>query len=176
MGGALAEPCKTFPDIFLPETIFHKFPFLLPNLVCTAVLAFGVLIGILFLEETHAEKKYNRDYGLETGEWLLRRLKACGDSMKDLTLTSDKSMSVTLHETHELLDDEELPEYSPADDGGLPGYRTTDGTPRQSSSRCPSPGPDSVSAHGPSKDVVRGTDKAFTKQVVLVIAAFGILA
>ena len=53
LGGALAQPCDSYPTLFARGSIFDRFPFLLPNLVCAIILAFGVLIGILFLEETH---------------------------------------------------------------------------------------------------------------------------
>jgi hypothetical protein len=42
--------------MFPKGTIFEKFPYLLPNFVCTVIVLCGLVIGILFLEETHAEK------------------------------------------------------------------------------------------------------------------------
>ena len=176
MGGTLAQPTKTFPKLFAPNTIFDKFPFLLPNLVCTVVLIFGVAIGILFLEETHKDKKSRQDYGLDTGRWLLRRLKIRGRAARSTATLSDKSVGITIQESLQLMDDEELPEYSPADGVDLPGYRTTDGTPRQSSSRCHSPSPRHAINSHTSGSIKVGTSGAFTKQVILTIAAFGILA
>ena len=71
VGGALARPCFSYPDLFPPGTIFEQFPFLLPNLACTSVVVLGVLVGFLFLEETHHEKKYERDVGLEMGKLIV---------------------------------------------------------------------------------------------------------
>jgi len=73
IGGSLAQPCDNYPAFFARGTLFDRFPFLLPNLVFAAILAVGVTIGILFLEETHAGKKPGRDVGLEVGRWILRR-------------------------------------------------------------------------------------------------------
>src|SRR5580700_6666036 len=67
LGGALAQPCISYPGIFPPGSIFERFPYLLPNLVCTVIVSCGVVIGVLFLEETHSEKKYRRDVGIEAG-------------------------------------------------------------------------------------------------------------
>ncbi|KAI5301668.1 hypothetical protein KEM56_001480 [Ascosphaera pollenicola] len=71
MGGALAQPCENYPSLFPRGGIFDSFPFLLPNLICVAVLLLGITVGILFLEETHAEKRHQRDWGLQLGKWLL---------------------------------------------------------------------------------------------------------
>ena len=58
MGGALAQPCIVYPWLFARDLISVAYPFLLPNLVCVVILLFGIAIGVLFLEETHADKKH----------------------------------------------------------------------------------------------------------------------
>lgn len=75
LGGTLAEPVKNYPSLFSSTGIFAKYPYLLPNLVCTGVVVVGLLIGILFLEESHEDKKDNRDSGREIGQWLLSALR-----------------------------------------------------------------------------------------------------
>ncbi|KAG9236815.1 major facilitator superfamily domain-containing protein [Amylocarpus encephaloides] len=80
LGGALAKPVDNLPQLFSPGSIWETFPYLLPNLVCTIIVSFGVLVGILFLEETHEEKKYRRDPGLETGKWLINKIATCVES------------------------------------------------------------------------------------------------
>ena len=45
--------------------MFDTYPYLLPNLVCSAIVVFGLAVGVLFLEETHEDRKYDRDRGLE---------------------------------------------------------------------------------------------------------------
>ena len=177
MGGTLAQPSKSFPSLFPPGTLFDRFPFLLPNLVCTLVLIVGVSIGVLFLEETHEIKRDRRDVGLEVGAWLLRAFKLEMSATKTAPFSSDKTFSVTSTENPpNLMDEEVLPEYSPADGSDLPGYRTTDGTPRQSSSRSHSPSPRDTKSLETSEFSGVGSSKAFNKQVILAVAAFGLLA
>ena len=60
--------------MFQPGTIFDKFPFLLPNLICAVVVVISLVVGILFLEETMDDKKHRRDIGLDCGRWFLARL------------------------------------------------------------------------------------------------------
>lgn len=48
LGGALAQPCQSYPTWFPQGSLFCRFPFLLPNVVCAVILAFGVVVGILF--------------------------------------------------------------------------------------------------------------------------------
>ena len=128
------------------------------------VLAFGVLIGIFFLEETHADKKYRRDIGIEAGRWLLSHI-----GHKHTPVFVEKPAEVNIEDYENLLEDE-----SP------PGYRTTEGSPRLPSSRSHSP----RATHAGSKDTgrrlsetkSRSVKKAFTEQVILNILGFGILA
>ena len=153
-------PCDNYPALFARNTLFDRFPFLLPNLVCAIVLACGVLIGILFLEETHEEMKNRRDIGLVAGKWILRLFTRETDHKSPF----DKAGDANLDEAQSLLDDE-LP----------PGYRTTEGSPRLPSSRAASPGsPCGIETERKRKP--RGVTKVFTKQVVLNIVGYGILA
>jgi hypothetical protein len=57
--------------MFPADSVWAARPYLLPNLVCTVIVSCGVVVGILFLEETHAEKRHRRDPGLEAGRWLI---------------------------------------------------------------------------------------------------------
>ena len=140
--------------------MFDSFPFLLPNLICAIILACGVIVGILFLEETHEEKKHQRDWGIEIGSWLLARFESGGHRT-----FAGKTTQIA------------PPAFG--DDDEPPAYRTADGTPRQSLSRTR---PTSVCADDlkvklqSSKLKNQGVEKAFTKQVILNIVGFGILA
>ena len=155
LGGALAQPCLNYPSIFAKGTIFDRYPFLLPNLVCTIILVFGVIIGVLFLEETHEGRKYKRDVGLEIGQWILKRIKSPGNRIS----ISDKAAEAENEETLSLIEDD-LP----------PGYMTTEGSPRYPSSRTPSLVKDE------RRKGLRAAQKAFTKQVIMNIVGYGILA
>ena len=159
IGGALAQPCESYPDLFPKGTIFDQFPFLLPNLVCTVVLVCGVTIGILFLEETHEELKHRHDYGLELGKMLVRRITRMNrDSRIEVPL--DKAGDACFEENASLIEDDDPP----------PGYRTSEGSPHCPSSRTHSP-----VKHERSRKA-RAAKKAFTKQVVMNIVGYGILA
>ena len=166
LGGALALPCDSYPKLFVRGSIFDRFPFLLPNLVCAIILAFGVLVGLLFLEETHEEKRHRRDIGLEVGDWITRKCRR----QRPMSF-SDKVDGALFEETVTLL---LLEEDEP------PGYRSTEGTPRRQRSRSQSPVSTRLSINLMKKEGLisppRAIMKAFTRGVVLNIIGFGILA
>lgn len=116
------------------------------------------------MEETHVERKHRRDCGLEAGRWLLNRF-----SIRPAPEFRGKASEMI--EQYQII---------PEDDEPPPGYRTTEGSPRLPSSRSQSPGatPTSLITSGgrlPAK-APRGVKKAFTRQVILNIVGFGILA
>ncbi|KAI9761871.1 MAG: hypothetical protein M4579_000812 [Chaenotheca gracillima] len=165
LGGALAEPCTSYPSVFHRGSIFDKFPYLLPNLVCTVVVMFGVGVGILFLEETHDEKKHRRDMGREAGRWIWAHF---GGRFCQASSDHSKASEASIEETRQLLEDDEPP----------PGYRTADGSPRLHCSKAGGPEteelPDLEGMMAARKPPP--VTKAFTKQVVLNIVGYGILA
>lgn len=126
------------------------------------IVSLGVLIGILFLEETHAEKKYRRDPGLEAGKWVLGKFSQCAESKP-----SRNEKVKDLDEILSLLSDDEQP----------PGYRTTEGSPNFPSTPSPEPQEslDLNDVHIAPRPKPAAT-KAFTRQVVLNIVGYGILA
>jgi MFS family permease len=163
MGGALAQPCVNYPWLFSRNTLFDRFPFLLPNLVCIVVLMCGIVVGFLFLEETHPEKKHRRDPGRELGHWLIS---LCWGSRVQLPDDSD----VGVEETKYFVYGDVPPEYESAE-----------------SSPCLRPV--NVSVGGRVDDDVGANEcdidvegqkpaapKAFTRQVIFTIVAYGILA
>lgn len=148
MGGALAQPCVSYPWLFQRNTIFDKFPFLLPNIVCVVVLILGIIVGFLFLEETHPEKKLRRDHGLELGQWLVARF--CG--------------------SHVELPQEEKDDADDHFDVPPPEYQSKESSPRLGSVVS-----DDDDIEGQIK-TQQESPKAFTKQVIFNIIAYGILA
>ncbi|KAF2458572.1 MFS multidrug transporter-like protein [Lineolata rhizophorae] len=160
LGGTLAEPVKNYPTIFQPGGVFEQYPFLLPNLVCTFVVICGLIIGFLFLEETHEDFKMRRDLGCETGRWLLvKLLRVRGDSPREKVGYFEETLNL-------IAEDDEQP----------PGYQSTESSPRLS---CTTPRAQAASKKCPEKShLTRQTSiwQAFTRQVALNIIAYGILA
>ncbi|RYP78604.1 hypothetical protein DL769_003165 [Monosporascus sp. CRB-8-3] len=133
-----------------------------------AVIVFiGVVNGILFLEETHAEKKLRRDRGLELGNWIL----SCISCLPKCTEVRDeKSKLAEMAETQPLMDDDEQ----------LPGYRTNENSPQNSpllkstpATRIPR---DSLYLEAVCDSDDNRDSRIFTRPVILNIMSFGILA
>lgn len=143
------------PSLFPAGTIWDKYPYLLPNLFSAATCVFGVLVGILFLEETHADKKDRHDPGLALGRVILRRL-----SWREKTDEHDASEILSL-----LNHDDRAPTYRTSQ--RAPGAETQSLLDRNSdrSSRVVLPEKRQLS-----------TREAFTKPVIMNIISYGILA
>jgi hypothetical protein len=126
----------------------------------------GLIIGILFLEETHAEKKYRHDPGLMVGRWILGKVRRCA-----IPTTSRREKVAHISETQSLID---------VDDDRLPGYQTTEGSPHMPSTPSTEPRePLRLDGFDDAFDAPRhkpAIAKAFTHQVVLNIIGYGILA
>jgi MFS family permease len=160
LGGALAQPCIAYPWLFDQDSIFGTYPFLLPNLVCVVILLFGIAIGILFLEETHADKKHQADQGTRLGNFLLQ--KALGTSFG---FSEEAKNNTPIHHHVSLIEDDQPP-----------GYRSTEGSPRiPSVSTSDLSSRSDVESHQSSKRG-HGIIKVFNKQVILAIVGYGILA
>ncbi|EEH08555.1 conserved hypothetical protein [Histoplasma capsulatum G186AR] len=160
MGGALAQPCDNYPRLFPRNTIFDRYPFLLPNLVCVVILCFGITIGILFLQETHPEKKFHRDRGIELGRWLLGVFYT--RPIPAQTPGVEFKAPIQPDEIHVLADHQQLP----------PGYRSIESSPRLISVKVPG---GNFNIDPPSKQS-RAFVKVFTPRVTFVILSYGILA
>jgi hypothetical protein len=55
IGGTFADPATSFPNAFSQHGLFGRFPYLLPNLLCAAMLLISILAGYFLLEETHPD-------------------------------------------------------------------------------------------------------------------------
>ncbi len=161
IGGALARPCMFYPAIFPPGSIWDRFPYLLPNLFSAFALCFGLIIGILFLEETHIDKKKQRDRGLEIGQMLTSRLQ-----WRRTERTDAKK-----GEQQPLLESEEP----------LPGYRTSEASPELVSISGADPEESldlaaPVVVRPPIDTSRKVSTRVFNRDVVLNIVSYGILA
>ena len=157
LGGALALPCEAYPWLFPRGSIWDKYPFLLPNLVCVIILLLGITNGFLFLEETHTDLRHKEDTGRKCGNALLAWI--FGTEKKS---ASDKETEA--FDVYRTLSVDPPP----------PGYQSTENSPRLCSTPAPSMESD-VEVSGTAKED-RGVLKTFNKQVVLIIIGYGILA
>lgn len=174
IGGALARPCISYPEFFARGTIWDRYPYLLPNLFSAAAVFAGVIIGVLFLEETHAQKKHQRDRGRELGDYLV---KLCGGVTKcngrargpekQALLDGDRHIGYMTNGSRPI-------STSSEEDETLPAYQSQENSPRLA------PQVDTSSLRAVSLEpitrVVQKKPKTFTKPVVMNIIAYGILA
>ncbi|KAI5370954.1 Putative major facilitator superfamily, MFS transporter superfamily [Septoria linicola] len=81
LGGLLADPAGTYPELFGPGStfggedgvwLFMRFPYALPNLINASFLVISTLALVLGLEETLEALRGKSDWGLKLGK-LLRR-------------------------------------------------------------------------------------------------------
>lgn len=92
IGGIFSQPVENFPSLFNPAGLFAKFPYLLPNLICSSLLALSMVMAYFLLEETHPEKRTGnlaRAVDATTAQTpLLPALGATTDAPADLTCES----------------------------------------------------------------------------------------
>lgn len=55
IGGTFADPHESLPGAFPVGSLFERFPYLLPNLLCAALLLVSMILGVFFLKETHPD-------------------------------------------------------------------------------------------------------------------------
>ncbi|KAL2754406.1 hypothetical protein ACRALDRAFT_1049847 [Sodiomyces alcalophilus JCM 7366] len=55
VGGTFADPHESFPNVFPEGSLFHTHPYLLPNLICAALLLVSIILGWFLLVETHPD-------------------------------------------------------------------------------------------------------------------------
>ncbi|KAK5175659.1 uncharacterized protein LTR77_000798 [Saxophila tyrrhenica] len=182
LGGALADPVRNYPDLFPPGGLLERFPYLLPNLLCAVVVVIGIVVGILFLEETHEDMQKRRDPGLEIGKWLEGRIRR---SIAQASAQGCKAEYAG--ETHTLLhdDDDQPPNYrSAASSPGLqatavslpPPYQSIDGAGNSSEFALDEGALEAADYTSNTRKHSPSVWNALTPQVVLNIAGYGILA
>ena len=189
IGGIMADPVRNYG--WSTGTVWDEYPFLLPNVFCTGVVILGMFVGIFFLEETHEERKENRDRGMEIGKWILRKI--FSESERERELSSSKGDY--MEETFTLMHEEDCPpdyrstasspELSPsAAPAGLPppAYQSIEGSPRNSMVADArrelsfQADPEALAREAEVAKRNASLSYAFTKQVSMIIVSYGILA
>lgn len=169
IGGALARPCISYPELFAKGTIWDRFPYLLPNLFSAFTVLFGVVVGLLFLDETHAKKKLQRD-----------RCREVGDKIASF-FSKASSCKTRAAEKQSLLRDDSPSGYSSMssrtasllseDDEPLPSYRSQESSPKLTPTKAPTAAPVTRVESAPAPKT-----KIFTRPVIMNIMSYGILA
>ena len=105
IGGSFARPAVSMPSVFSPSGIFAHFPYLLPNLMCAAILLISILFGYFFLIETHPDMQpwsTREDLDHTTAETPLMTAGATADYGVDLRAdTYGTFNTVDIHESKE---------------------------------------------------------------------------
>lgn len=168
IGGALARPCISYPEIFARGTIWDRYPYLLPNLFSAATVFVGVIIGLLYLDETHAEKKTQRDRGREIGDYLANLF---GSVTKCNGGRAPEKQALLAGERHVSYGSRHGSSSSDEEDEALPAYQSQESSPRLA------PMDDTRSLQSqPLEPIVQEKPKTFTKPVIMNIISYGILA
>lgn len=99
----MAKPAEGFPSVFSPHGLFGRFPFLLPNLICSGLLLLSIIGGFLFLQETHPDLQpwsTSEDYDKSTAETpLLPPYGATANASADLRAESYGTFNqIDMHE------------------------------------------------------------------------------
>lgn len=167
VGGLLADPARSYPDVFGGSAFLKRYPYVLPNLFPLPFIVFALVAGTLFIEET-SESPYallprSSDPGLKVGAkvkawWAGRR--RSGDGADYAPLGPDEDAA-------------ELDE-NVGDDSLESGMRTPTGTgPRSPSSSIP-PSPQDSPAND---DHAQGTSirDVLTPEVKITLTAYALL-
>ncbi|KAL8804648.1 MAG: hypothetical protein Q9182_002456 [Xanthomendoza sp. 2 TL-2023] len=144
IGGVTARPAVSMPNTFSSTGIFGNFPFLLPNLICSALLLVSICLGYFFLIETHPDMQpwsTPEEYDHTTAETpLMATAGATADSGVDLRQDS--------YGTFNAVDIQEQKEWKVNSDG---------------SPRAPS-----------ITSVTTTTNSIFTRRIMMLIVALGL--
>ena len=152
IGGYFADPVNSFPGMFSDNTIFAKFPYLLPNVICASLMALSILAGYFCLEETHPDMQPWSEPSNESMPGRFQRFRA--DSSAMATQPTDMAPAVNLtHESYGTFNT--ISEEAVEEEWNL----KHDGTSRTPSIRSRESG---------------SSQKVFTKQVVMLTVALGI--
>lgn len=170
IGGALARPCISYPELFARGTIWDRYPYLLPNLFSACTVFFGVIIGLLFLDETHAKRKLQRDRCRELGDKITAFFSRAG-SCKGRTPEKQSLLRDSSPSGYSSISSSRIPSLLGEDDEPLPCYKSQESSPKLGPTKASAaPAVTRVETAPPKKM------KIFTRPVIMNIMSYGILA
>lgn len=144
VGGFFASPATNFAGTWLDNAIFRKFPYALPNLICSVLMLISIAAGYIALEETHPDMQpWSTMQDLEETNATTPSLAAQGSTMMPAVNLTQQESYGTFNEVSEEAVEEEW-------------ILRPDGT-----SRAPS-----ISSGS--------NQKVFTKRVIMLMVALGI--
>lgn len=142
VGGYFANPAENFPLSFSAHGIFGTFPYLLPNLICAAMMLLSIVAGYFLLEETHPDLRpegFTQDESIAdaTTSLISPQVVQAGTTTAaaDLRIESYGTFSQVIHNSEE--------DWNLTSDGRL-------------------------------NSIPSGSEKVFTKRVVMLVIALGI--
>lgn len=100
VGGTFADPHDSFPNVFPEGGLFHRYPYLLPNLVCSALMVVSIVLGWILLEETHPDMQPRVALPTETYQSEETPLLQTSDAIKRPAVDMRDDNYGTVHSSH----------------------------------------------------------------------------
>ena len=167
LGGFLADPIASFPNVFGPGSHLGgkdgvgwmtSFPYALPNIVSSVFILSSALCVIFGLDETHGSLRGRPDYGRKLGRWIVRNIFRRGRETGE-------------YDYHQLHDQDDLQDASPLLDQSGQVHRNPH-SPTDSVAATPAtPAP-----LGVTKTSSISFRKIFNKNVILTLLSHHLLA
>lgn len=154
LGGNLARPGNRWPSVFRVESIWARYPFLLPNIVVAALLATTAILAIIVLPETHSGLSRDRVCSSSTNSgvsYILARLRGQHTEYTNLNQETE------------------------SEDVGSPA-RAEDTIELQPLEKVERPSTEVERYAPPSDEISEYTGKTFTRNVVQQILSVSLLA
>ncbi|RGP64881.1 hypothetical protein FSPOR_7627 [Fusarium sporotrichioides] len=87
IGGMFANPHDSWPGAFPDDSLFQRYPYLLPNLICSGLLLVSIVLGFLLLEETHPDMQTEH----------VSTVECCPTEETPLILSTNNRMATEVH-------------------------------------------------------------------------------
>lgn len=119
IGGTFADPHESWPNAFPKGGLFDRFPYLLPNLLCAALLLISIILGFLLLDETHPDMQPRMSLPADTYVSEETPLIETSDAMKRPAVDLRSETYGTLRSSNGEHDYEQMTEMAMQEKSGL---------------------------------------------------------